>query len=200
MSTHPYAARRTVPPAALAVGALAASTACLLLVLAAAVVFVRPSVTREPNETTATVGGLHYSVNNAWVLDPGRSVDAPLAKGLPAADTKAAARQLLYAVFVGVTNDTNRRLPMATDIALRDTRNREFAPIPVGAQNAFAYRPGVMAPRTHRPAPSTAPARDLATAGMMLVFRIPQRSYNDGPLQLVVHDPSHPGTARTMQT
>jgi len=33
----------------------------------------------------------------------------------------------------------------------------------------------------------------------MLVFRIPRRSYSDGPLVLVLHDPQHAGSVQTVQ-
>jgi len=179
---------------------LVAATMCVVAPLAAAVVLLRPTASRSPADTTATVGGLNYSVNDAWRLDPRRRVEARLASGLPSVDRRLGRRRLLYAVFVGVTNETDHRLPMAADFALRDTRNREYAATPLGRENAFAYGPRVMAPKTHRPAPWTAAGRDLATEGLMLVFRIPRRSYKDGPLELVVHDPLHPSSVRTIET
>jgi hypothetical protein len=185
--------------AGVAVCVVVAAAATVFVLFVAAVVFVHRSVQTSPAGSEGTVGGLHYSVDNAWILDPSRSVDAPLAKGLPSTDTRADGHRLLYAVFVDVTNETDRRLPTATEIALRDTRNREYAPLPVGAGNAYAYRPGVMAPKTHRPAPSSAAGRDLSAEGSMLVFRIPRRSYDDGPLELVVRDPAHPASMSTLQ-
>jgi hypothetical protein len=200
MSTHRSAGRRTMTPGGLAAYAFVAASACLLVVLAAAVIFLRPSISAAPNVTAATVDELHYSVNNAWVLHPRRPVEAGLARGLPSGDAKLGRHQLLFAVFLGVTNETDRRLPMATSFALRDTRNREYSPTSLGPRNAFAYRPGLIAPETHRPAPWTPAGRYLTADGLMLVFRIPRRSYDDGPLELVVHDPLHPATVRTIQT
>jgi hypothetical protein len=190
---------RTIDPAAVAVLALVGAIATVFVLFVAAVVFVHRTVQTSPSGTEETIGGLHYHVDNAWILDPKQSVDAPLAKGLPRADTRAGGHHLLYAVFVGVTNETGRRLPMATDVELRDTRNREYGPLPLGRDNAYAYRPVVMAPQTHQPAPSTPAARNLSAVGSMLVFRIPRRSYDDGPLELVVHDPAHPASVSTIQ-
>jgi hypothetical protein len=192
-STHP-----TVGIAGLAALVVVAATACVFVTLAAAVVFVHRTVRATPAGTEETVGGLHYSVDNAWILNPNRKVDAQVAKGLPAAG-RASGRQLLYAVFVGVTNETDRRLPMAKDIELRDTENREYAPLRLGRANAYAYRPHVMAPQTHRPAPWTAAGSNLAAVGSMLVFRITRQAYAGGPLELVVHDPAHPDSVRTIQ-
>jgi hypothetical protein len=200
MSTHRSAVRRTITPAGLAAYAFVAASACLFVVLAAAVIFLRPSISAAPTGTAATVGELRYSVNNAWVLHPRRPAEAGLARGLPSVDAKLGRHQLLYAVFLGVTNETDRRLPMATSFALRDTRNREYSPTSLGPRNAFAYRPGLIAPQTHRPAPWTSAGRYLSADGLMLVFRITRRSYDDGPLELVVHDPLHPATVRTIQT
>jgi hypothetical protein len=206
-ASHSYGMKKTAqhsPVRAIGVAGVAtlvfvAAAATVLVLLAAAVVFVHRTVQASPSGTEETVGGLHYSVENAWILTPSRSVDAPLAKGLPSADTRAGGDHLLYAVFVDVTNETDRSLPMASEIALRDTRNREYAPLALGAGNAYAYRPGVIAAQTHRPAQGTAAGRDLSAEGSMLVFRVPRRSYNDGPLELVVHDPAHPASARTIQ-
>jgi hypothetical protein len=145
------------------------------------------------------VGGLHYSVNNAWVLDPRRSVDAKLAEGLPASDAHLPSDELLFAVFVGVTNETTTPHRMVSGIALRDTRNREYAPTRVAPDNGFAYKPGVLDGTSHLPAPGTPAATDLSADGLMLVFRIPRRSYDDGPLQLALHDPQHPGSVQALQ-
>jgi hypothetical protein len=172
---------------------------CVFVMVAAAVIFVHRAVAGSPAETTATVGGLHYSVNNGWVLDPRRRVDARVAKGLPASDRHLPSDQLVYAVFVGVTNETRKPLPMASDVALRDTRNREFAPTRIAADNGYAYKPAVLDGKSHLPAPGTPAATDLSAGGLMLVFRIPRRSYDDGPLELVLHDPQRPGSINTVQ-
>jgi hypothetical protein len=191
--------RRTIDPAAAAVCVLVAAMAAVFVMVVAAVILVHRTVQTTPSGNEATIGGLHYHVDNAWILDPTRGVDAPLAKGLPRSAAHTSRRRILYAVFVGVTNETHRRLPMATDIALRDTRNRVYAPLPLSRSNAFAYRPRVIAPQTHRPAPGTAAGRDLSAVGSMLVFRIPRRSYRDGPLELVVRDPAHPTSVTFLQ-
>jgi hypothetical protein len=190
---------RTVGIAGGATLLLAAAAACVFVMVAAAVVFVHRTVRTTPTGTEETVGGLHYSVDNAWILNPDRKVDAQVAKGLPVAARRANRRQLLYAVFVGVTNETDRGLRMAKDIELRDVLNREYAPLPLGRENAYAYRPRVVEPQTHRPAQWTAPGRDLSAVGSMLVFRIPRQAYAGGPLELVVHDPAHPDSVRTIQ-
>lgn len=191
----PSRKRTPVPLAGLA-AALAVGAALVVFLLgAAAVAFVRPTVSREPAQSAVTVGGLRYSVTNAWILDPRRKVDAKVAAGVPA----RGAHELLYAVFVRVADDTARARPLTSDIALRDTRNREYEPERIAAANRYAYRPAVVTAGSHLPAADSPAARDLAAGGLMLVFRIPRRSYDDGPLQLVVHDPAHPGSVRTVQ-
>jgi hypothetical protein len=176
-----------------------AAAACVFLLVAAALIFVRPAVAGSPAGNEGTVGGLHYSVNNAWVLDPRRRVDAKLAQGLPASDRQLPPDELLYAVFVGVTNETRQPRPMASDIALRDTRNLEFAPTRMAPDSSFAYEPAVLGAKSHLPAPGTPAATDISADGLMLVFRIPRRSYDDGPLELVLRDPLHPGSVKTVQ-
>jgi hypothetical protein len=186
--------------AAPAVGAFVAAGACLLIVLAAAVVFIRPTVGAVPQDNSATVGGLHYAVNNAWPLNPRRAVDAQVARGLPAADRNLGRGEMLYAVFVGVTNETHERLPMATQVALRDVTNREYTPVRLGAHNRYAYRPRMMAAQTHRPGPWTPAGQDMSAEGLMLVFRIPRGAYENGPLELLVHDPGDPTSVASLLT
>ena len=190
--------RRTIDPSAVAVVALVAGIAAVAVLFVAAVLFVHGDVESSPSGTEGTIGGLRYDVANAWLLDPHRSVDAALAKGLPATATRARGHRL-YAVFVGVTNETRRSLPAATDITLLDTQGREYAPVPLGSSNAFAYRPHVIGPHARVPAPSSPAGRDLSAQGSMLVFRISQRSYDAGPLELVVHDPAHPMSVSHLQ-
>jgi hypothetical protein len=185
--------------AALAAGLFVASSACVLVLLAAAIVFIHPAHSAQAAENTATVGDLHYAVENAWILEPHRRVDAQVARGLPAADRHLGPDELLYAVFVGVTNESDRRLPLATHVALRDVTNREYSPVPLGATNRYAYRSRTMAPRSHRPAPWTPAGEDLSADGLMLVFRIPRQAYDDGSLELLVRDPGDPAAVSSMQ-
>jgi hypothetical protein len=177
-----------------------AAAVVVVVALTALVIFVRPAVHGQPDQTTVTAGGLHYKVNNAWVLQPRRRLDAAIARGLPRADAHLSPDELLYAVFVGVTNEHDAPLPMASDIALRDTLGVEYAPTPLGPANEYAYRPTVLEGKAHLPAPWTAAGGDLTADGLMLVFRIPRRSYENGPLQLLLRDPLRPGTVQTVQT
>ena len=192
--------RRDVPVASLAAVVGMGAALCVLLIITVAVITVRPAVAGEADPTAATVGGVHYSVNNAWILDPRRPVDAEVAKGLPPGDAHLPHDQLLYAVFLGVTNETGTPRQTVSDIALRDTRYREFAPERMAPDNRYAYRPTVVGAKSHLPAPGTPGATDLSAEGLMLVFRVPRRSYDDGPLQLITHNPQRPGAVQTVET
>jgi hypothetical protein len=192
-------APRPLPVAGLAAAVAMGAAVCVFVLVAAAVIFVRPSVASPPTQTAVTVDGLHYSVNNAWVLDPRRPVDAKLAEGLPARDAHLPKDELLYAVFVGVTNETSKPRQMVSDIGLRDARNLDHAPTRVAPDNRFAYEPAVLDGKSHLPAPGTPAETDISADGLMLVFRIPRRSYADGPLQLVLHDPRQPSSVQTLQ-
>jgi hypothetical protein len=184
---------------ALATVLFAPAAAAFLVLVVAAVVFLRPDVTAAPAENAATVGALRYRVENSWVLDPHRASNAQLVRGVPAADRALGKSELLYAVFVGVTNPTSRRLPMATDVALQDPSNRRYAPVPLGAANRFAYRPRTLTAQSHAPALSTPAGRDPAAEGLLLVFRIPRQAYLGGSLELLVRDPADPAAVRTIQ-
>ena len=175
------------------------AAALVLLSLLSAVLFVRPTYSGASVPNSVEVGGLHYDVRNAWVLHPARPVDAELSVGLPRDFRRLRDGELLYAVFLRVRNDTGSPKPMAADIELRDTRNLNYPSLPVAAQNRFAYEPAWVKAESHVPAPGTAAQSDLATDGLMLVFRISRGSY-DGPLQLVLHDPRHPDIVATVET
>jgi hypothetical protein len=201
MPSNHSADRHIEPPYGLAAAIVIAAAVVVVLGFSALVLFVRPAVGHgERDQTTVTAGGLHYSVNNAWVLVPRRPVDAAVARGLPRVDADLPRDQLLYAVFVGVTNEHDSPRPMVSEIALRDAQNVEYAPTRLGRGNAYAYRPTILEGKTHLPAPSTPPDSDLAADGLMLVFRIPREAYEDGPLQLVLHDPLRPHSVQTVQT
>src|SRR5215208_4435743 len=101
------------PLTAVIAGFAAASAACLLVLLPAAVVFVHPTVNAEPAQTAASVGALQYAVNNGWILDPHRRVDAQVARGVPAAARRLGPDELLYGVFVQVANRSAKPVPMA---------------------------------------------------------------------------------------
>jgi hypothetical protein len=191
---------RTDPPYGLAAAVAIAAAVVVVVALATLVIFVRPAVGGQRDQTTVTAGGLHYSVNNAWVLDPRRPIDASVARGLPPADRDLPPDELLYAVFVGVTNEHDAPLPMASDIALRDMLNVEYAPTPLGPGNEYAYRPAILQGKAHLPAPGTPAGSDLSADGLLLVFRIPRRSYENGPLRLLLRDPLRPGSVQTVQT
>ena len=187
------------PLAAVGAGLALASAAVLIVLLAAAVIIIRPAVSGTPAQTAATVGDLHYAVNNAWVLDPGRPLDAAVARGLPPADRAPGTDELLLAVFVGVTNETDRRVPMATRLELHTSTNHVYAPVPLGPANRYAYRAGSIAPKSRQPAPSTPAGSDQSAEGLLLVFRIPRRAYDDGGLALFVRDPADPARTGSLQ-
>jgi hypothetical protein len=192
MTSHQSALRRSSLPAR----ALIVAMVLFTILLATAVIFIHRTVSSGPDMTSATVGRLHYSIENAWLLDPGRSVEAGLTKGLSASGSDG--RRVLYGVFLGVTNETARPLRMASDITLRDVYNREYRPVPLPRDNEFAYRAGAMAPQTHRPAPSSPAGRYLDADGLLLAFRIPRSAYEAGSLELVLHDPEHPASVSTI--
>ncbi len=196
---HPSSTAPGTPLAAVGAGLALASAAVLIVVLAAAVIFIRPAVSGTPAQTAATVGDLHYAVNNAWVLDPERPLDAAFASGLPQADRALGADELLLAVFVGVTNETDRRVPMAKQLALQDSTNHVYAPVPLGPANRYAYRAGTIASKSHQPAPSSPAGSDQSAEGLLLVFRIPLRAYDDGGLALIVRDPADPARTGSLQ-
>jgi hypothetical protein len=91
-----------------------------------------------------------------------------------------------------VTNDSSRALRAAHRIELRDNRGRVYRPVALPASNVYGYRARVVRPGTRLPTLGSPADDNLAAAGLMLLFRIPAFDYDDGVLELVIHDPLHP--------
>jgi hypothetical protein len=171
------------------VGAMAAGAVTVLAVIIFFVVFVHPIVPTEPSTRSVELGHLRYEAVDGRVLDPAQREDARLVAGLPRRTLRPRSGQLLFAVFIGVTNDTPAPKPLATRIELRDQLGHRFAPIRLPAANPFAYDRREIGGRSRFPAAGTDAASDLAAGGSLLLYRIPARTYANSVLEIEIHDP-----------
>ena len=148
-----------------------------------------------PDYRVASIGGIEYEAMEGRPLDPGNAVDRRIVAGLPAGDRRPRGGTLLFGAFFSVTNDTSRALRTANRIELRDEDGRVYRPLALPASNPYAYHARVVRPGTRHPSVGSPPDANLAATGLLLVFRIPAFDYDDGVVELVIHDPLHP--ART---
>ena len=175
-------------------GCAAALLAAFALLLAIA----RAQPPTPPDYSVAAVGGLRYQAVTGRPIDPSNPVDARIVKGLPAGERHVGRHQLLYGVFISLANGSPRPLRSAARIDLRDEASHLHRPLRVPAGNAYAYRPGTLAPGATIPANGTAAADNLAANGLLLLYRVPAWQYRNGSFELVVHDPLHAGAVRTV--
>jgi hypothetical protein len=179
---------------------LYASFVALLVVLAAAafgvllalVVLVKPTHAVAPGNRVVAVGGLQYEAMLGRSVHPSHPVDAQIVAGLPAGERRLGSGQMLFGAFVAVANDSSRFLPAARRIELRDDAGHVYRPLRLPASNPYAYAPRPVPPKTRIPGLGTPADDNLAATGRLLLFRIRAASYDDGLLELVIHDARAP--------
>ena len=79
-------------------------------------------------------------------------------------------------------------------IELRDQSGRVYRALALPAANPYAYAQRLLRPGTRIPAFGSVADDNLATAGRVLVFRIRKWVCHNATLELVIHDPSQPGS------
>lgn len=148
----------------------------------------------------ATIGGVQYHTANGRRLEPASPIDAPMLKGLPAAERRLGKGQVLYGAFVTMTDTAGAPRATASRIDLVDGDGHLYRPLQLSATNPYAYVPTRLSPGEQLPpAFGTPPADNLAAGGQLLVFRLPAAQLTNGPVELAVHDPSHPGTVASVE-
>jgi hypothetical protein len=177
---------------ALLVAVFAVCAASLLGVLFAFLFVAKPTIGTPPDNRVVAVGGLQYEAMLGRPVYPSDSVDAPMVAGLPARERRVRPGQMLFGAFIGVTNDSPQSLPAAGRIELRDEGGHVYRPLPLSTSNPYAYVPRPVPPKTRIPGVGTPADDDLAATGKLLLFRIPADSYDDGVLELVIHDARNP--------
>ena len=140
-------------------------------------------------------GDLKYQVQISRELNPADPED----KGyLIGADEKTLSpSDLWFGVFMRVQNTTADTHPAAREFELSDTQGNTWRPIPLPADNVFAYRPvdlpsGGVLPNTD------SPAGENTIQGSLLLFKIPYANLQNRPLVLTVVDPNNPGDKATV--
>jgi hypothetical protein len=123
---------------------------------------------------------------------PSLWLDAPMVAGLPASDRRTRPGQMLFGAFIGITNDSSQFLPAARRIELRDDAGHVYRPLRLSTSNPYAYVPRPVPPKTRIPGIGTPEDDNLTATGKLLLFQIPADSYEDGVLELVIHDARNP--------
>ena len=99
----------------------------------------------------------------------------------------------LYGVFVQVCNEGHGYKYPDVEFILEDNQGNEFHPLPLGKGEVFAYRAKRLATDSCIPEPGSAAASG-PTAGALLVYKLPNSTLENRPLELVIEAP--PGSEK----
>jgi hypothetical protein len=142
------------------------------------------------NAPYLNVGPLVYEVQLSRQLNPANIEDAAYLKGLTPAQAQLAPGQEWFAVFMEVYNHSAVPLPAATNLTISDTQNNIYTPIVPDATNEFAYRGGLVPPKSQLPVPESV-ASSGATNGALLLYKIQIVSLDNRPLEIKIVDPGN---------
>src|SRR3954470_986156 len=143
-----------------------------------------------PEGQYAQIGGLKYQVQLAREMNPTDREDSQSLTGLDAAARQLSPKDTFFGVWMRVQYDKKdgQPLPTARDFVMFDTQGNQWRPIPLGADNVFAYRPLTLSPSQILPQPDTA-AAESTVQGALLLFRLPFENLQNRPLVLHVTNP-----------
>ena len=133
------------------------------------------------------VGPLDYHVQGSRVLEEGLLPDRSYLEGLPNGTVQPAGNEVWFAVFMRIENKTDAPAPTAREFEIHDTEGKTFTPYGLDPKlNPFAYEPMTLEPNRVVPVPDS--AQDFNSfSGAELLFKLPLDSYQNRPLELVIH-------------
>ncbi len=143
-----------------------------------------PGVDEPAREGLAIdVGGVDYNVFITRELNLAITPDKAYYEGPPAPPGKA-----LYGVFIEACNPGPETVRSTGDFTVKDNQGTEYKPMPLPADNAFAYRPTDLAEGACIPEDGSV-AQQGPTAGSMLLFEFPLENTENRPLELEIGGP-----------
>jgi uncharacterized protein YndB with AHSA1/START domain len=140
------------------------------------------------NAPYLNVGPLIYEVQLSRQLNPADTEDSAYLKGLTPAQRRLARGEEWFAVFLQVYNESSAPHPAATQLTISDTQANVYTPTIPAATNEFAYRAGLLQPKSRIPA-LNAVAANGPTQGALLLYKIKIVSLDNRPLELKIVDP-----------
>jgi hypothetical protein len=135
------------------------------------------------------LSGLKYQVQLSRQLNPEDPTDKAYFTNIAAGEASLPKGSVWFGVFLRVENETDRPAPSARELSVEDTQGNEFEP--VESENTFAYRPVEIPGQGFLPNPEELQAQSGA-GGSLLLFKIPNASLDNRPLELTVKSPQDP--------
>jgi hypothetical protein len=141
------------------------------------------------------VGDLKYQVQISRQLNPANVEDKDYLHGVGPFDRTLGPDNVWFAVFIRVENPNQDQVARsASKFELHDTQENVFTPVALGSENIFAYRAATLPKATARssglnPLPDSA-ASEGPTQGALLLFKVPRKTLDNRPLELIIAPPS----------
>jgi hypothetical protein len=136
-----------------------------------------------------TTGHLAYQVQISRQLNPFSFEDRDFLKSVPAGERSLPHGVEFFGVFLRVFNRSDAPHQSASNFIIEDTTGKQFRPVPVPlAESVGFYQPLVVKPGDSIPVPGSF-ARENATQGGLVLFKIPVTSYANRPLELRIASP-----------
>ncbi len=151
----------------------------------------------EPAESEALyvdLGGLKYQVQISRQLNPRDITDKGYFRGIAADESALEDGEVWFGVFLRVENESDDPIPAAAEFEVEDTRGTAFEP--VESESVFAYEPASVPGKGYLPDPESLATGD--TQGGLLLFKIPNESLDNRPLELLIKNPSDTRDARAI--
>jgi hypothetical protein len=170
---------------------LAAAALLAALTLVACGGAKQPTTHGEGEGAYVQAGPLIYQVQMSRELNPANVEDIEYLEGLPTSTPRLAGDEEWFGVWVRVQNATDATHPSASDFKIVDTIGTEYEPIPLSANNPFAYQPTAVSNDGFQPVEpdpeSGAGAGPIQ--GSMLLFKLRTDVYANRPLELEITPP-----------
>jgi hypothetical protein len=136
-----------------------------------------------------STGGLKYQVQISRVLNPSDFEDQDYLKGLSAGDRVLPKDDEWFAVFMRVFNHGDAPHQASDRFTIEDTTGKRFEPVPLDRRaNSVAFVAREVKPGDQNPLPGSL-ARENATQGGLVLFRVPTASLDNRPLVLHIESP-----------
>ena len=135
------------------------------------------------------VGGLQYQVEISRQLNPTDVEDVAYLEGVPRSVKRLGSNESWFGIFLRVENHGDVARPAADSFELHDTQENVYTPVPIAASNPFSYQAGLVRAKEILPPNQSVAQLNESIAGSLVLFKVPNATYDNRPLELVIKDP-----------
>jgi hypothetical protein len=150
------------------------------------------------NAPYLNVGPLIYEVQLSRELNPADTEDASYLSGLTPVQRQLRPGEEWFGVFLQVYNESSASHTAARSLTISDTQQNLYTPIVPASTNEFAYRGGLLPPKTRIPELGTVAANG-PTQGALLLYKIKVVLLDNRPLILKIVDPLDPSQSASAE-